>query len=127
MTAWRDGFHAALYGYVLEHGGLVKEKLPGYRSYGGWRDYSDVDWSNGGKLLYLPDSPTGHMLACGINYSKSSYADSEWESFSGTFAEPPWERETGLDVSLTCTCGKVSRKWRHQGSYADLIKALTGG
>lgn len=119
----------ALYGYVLKHGGLVKEyakKWHTHHDYGGWRDYGELDWSKGGKLLYLPDSPTDHMKSCGIDYSKSSYEDSEWESFNGTFAEPPWERETGLDVSLTCTCGKVSRKWRHQGSYADLITAITG-
>lgn len=60
MASWQEGFHMALYGYVLEHGGLVKEKLPRGQNYGGWRDTSEIDWSDRGEL-FKPDSPTGDM------------------------------------------------------------------
>jgi hypothetical protein len=65
-----------------------------------------------------------HMAACSPVYEASTWSDSEWTEFIGTF-DPP-EPRTGIDAVLTCRCGTVQgRTWRYTGGYADLIRAIT--
>jgi hypothetical protein len=65
-----------------------------------------------------------HMAGCSPVYETSTWSDSEWTEFVGTFE--PTERGTGIDLVLTCRCGTVQgRTWRYTGGYADLIRAIT--
>lgn len=115
---WRDEFRTALFAYMLKHGILVKEHAgSGYGGYGGWTDYF---------ILHdRPDDATSHITRCGIDTAASTYTDSEWYEFAGTFADDPWPRSTGIDAGLVCKCGKVARTWRYTDSYAALITSIT--
>lgn len=66
----------------------------------------------------------GHMEGCEPDYEASTWSDSEWTEWMGTFCED--ERGTGIDAVVTCRCGTVQgRTWRYTGGYADLIRAIT--
>ena len=66
------------------------------------------------------------MRTCRVDLPRSSWTDSDWEEFSGSFAEPPWERRIGTDVLVFCRCGQVrGRRWRYTGTLAELIRAIT--
>ena len=126
--AWQDEFKEALIRYVITSGTLVAEG-PG-SAYGGWQDfaaYPSLGWehqcsaagSGNGTMQCAPsetqcpychaprpdpaDQPPAHIKACGINFRQSSYQDSDWSEFAGTFAEPPWEQRHGTDVIAYCS------------------------
>jgi hypothetical protein len=122
---WQDGMKGALIAYVLRNGALVKESASqtssGRQDYGGWQEYG---WDEG--LQEDVPALTVHMRDCRVNLTRSSYEDTDWCEFSGTFAEPPWEHRAGTDVVVYCACGKVcGRRWRYTGGLANLIRAIT--
>lgn len=107
----KAAFHEAMIGALLENSSPVDEK-PGY--YGWLAD----DW----RELYA------HLEACGPDYPKCHWDDSEWTEFAGTFAPPEAGECKGIDMLLTCRCGEIEeRAWRYRGEgYAELIRKITG-
>jgi hypothetical protein len=123
--SWQDGMNEALIGYVISRGALVTEsasqRSPGQRIYGGWQEYA---WDDATQ----DETPalTIHMRHCTADLARSSWQDSDWEDFNGTFAEPPWEQRSGTDAVVYCICGQVQgRRWRYTGGLAELIRAIT--
>jgi hypothetical protein len=117
--SWREEMKAAMLREIAAGGGLVREGDGGWR-YGGWQDFTQ----EGGE--YLTTTLSAHVAECGADVSKSTYTESEWTEFDGTFAEPPWGDHTGTDATIHCNCGKVAgRTWRYTGSIAALIEAIT--
>ncbi|HEU0252830.1 MAG TPA: hypothetical protein VFR12_07325 [Pyrinomonadaceae bacterium] len=58
----------------------------------------------------------------GIDYDKTTYVESNWNEFMGTF----YEGDTsvyGVDMNLVLNDGTVLR-WRYAGSVSDLIQAV---
>lgn len=67
-----------------------------------------------------------HMAGCRPDYEASTWEDTNWIEWMGTFQEDEWRQ--GIDLVLTCKCGLVQgRAWRYTGGYAELIRAITGG
>jgi hypothetical protein len=67
-----------------------------------------------------------HMAGCRPDYAASTWDDSTWTEWMGTFE--PLDSRTGIDLVLTCACGTVrERRWRYTDGYAELIRAITEG
>lgn len=106
---WKDDFRESLISFLVRNGTPVSLKDRTY----GWMDY---EWQ------YLND----HLTICGTDITRSSWEDSEWSEFCGTFAEPPFEQRRGVDAVVYCNCGQISgRRWRYTGSYGELLKGIT--
>jgi len=75
--------------------------------YGGWRDYE----------------ARAHVDACGVQYVGQAEEDS-WDSFSGTFADDPFETDHGLSADAVCNCGSLRSKIRVEGSFTDLARSV---
>lgn len=117
---WQDEMKTALIGRIITNGGLVRETAT-RQDYGGWREYGWDDATG-------DDAPalTTHMRACTVDLALSTWTDSDWEEFNGTFAEPPWVHRKGTDAIVYCGCGLVQgRHWRYAGPLAELIRAIT--
>lgn len=118
--SWKNGFKQALFGFIIDRGGLVQED--GGDIYG-WREYGHDEASGNGEPAAVV-----HMRGCSADLAASQYEDSRWNQFDGTLAEPPVSTHTGIDAVITCACGQVrNRTWRYTGGYADLIRAITDG
>lgn len=116
---WQEEFKAALIDAIVIKGGKVKDSYDLSRyvySYSGWQDYSE-DYRDTGAY---------HIATCAVDAARSTYDDSEWQEFQGTFAEEPWGRRTGIDAVVTCVCGKLDGvRYRYEGGLAELIKFIT--
>jgi hypothetical protein len=65
-----------------------------------------------------------HLSKCRPDYAKCTWDDVEWTEFTGTFSDD--HDKTGVEVMLTCACGKLAgRPFRYTGGYADLLRKLT--
>lgn len=123
---WQQGMLRAVALYVFQNGQLTQKGitsgLPRRGDHGGfWEDFQD-DWEIQPNRVGV----TAHIRDCGPDVSKTSYEDSEWWVFDGTFAEPAFSRSTGLDLTSSCACGRVKeRRWRYEGTMAALIKGIT--
>lgn len=147
MSEWQGRFRQAIISYLVENGGLVLTS--GGSRYGSWQDFGPaMGWdhtcgSTGGTTRCSSrektcpycraprpdpaDHPSEHIKTCGINFARSSYEDSEWSEFAGTFAEDPWPISHGIDAVVTCQCGKVAgRHWRYTGTHAELLNGIAG-
>lgn len=104
---WQDDMLTALIGHLVANGDLVAEKRDRFE----WRDYAPA--------------PAEHLAACRPDLARSSYEDSMWTDWGGSFE--PDTTGTGMDVIVTCRCGQVTkRRWRYtEGGYAELLRAIT--
>lgn len=112
---WQEEFKADLIAAIVIKGGKVREGLDLSRyaySYSGWEDYDRTE--------------AEHMRVCAVDITRSSYDDSEWQEFQGTFQDEPWARRTGIDAVVTCKCGCIQdSRHRYEGGLAELIRAIT--
>lgn len=122
---WQDELKQALVGYVIRHGGLVRESASRKSSrqhvYGDWQEYG---WNDDTQ----DDTPalTVHMRSCTADLDRSSWEASDWLDFNGTLSDPPWEERSGTDAIVYCACGRVQgRRWRYTSGFANLIRAIT--
>lgn len=127
--SWKEELKEALILYVAQHGELVKESAVssgwGRGQYSGFNDFSGNETHRAGGQ-YDSITLAEHVTECTLDLGRSSYLDTDWYEFDGTFAEEPWGRRQGTDVVVYCTCGRVKgRHWRYTGGLADLIKAVT--
>jgi len=150
-TGWQAQFHQAIIEFLVGHGSLAREdKDAGRRGYYGvWQDVTGLGlgWEHpcsGGLTTMCAQSeetceycgtarpplasrPENHLKTCGIDFARSSYDDSEWSQFAGTFADDPWPVSRGIDAIVVCSCGQVAgRHWRYTGTHAELLQAITG-
>jgi hypothetical protein len=109
---WKIGFTRALIDAIVREGGVVRKD--GGSFYGGWQDYE-----------VTPDV-RAEIERVGIDYAKTTWTESEWHEFMGTFYEGD-TRCVGIDAEVSL---KSSRKggrgytFRWQGSVSDLIIAV---
>jgi hypothetical protein len=109
MMSWKDEFQEAIIRF------LVKESTPVGEGDTRWGWIAD-DYQELGR----------HLETCSLHIPECSWADSDWTEFAGTFADPPWDERKGIDVKVTCSCGRVKgRTWRYRGSSGDLLRAIT--
>lgn len=109
---WREGYRRALFAYVARVGRAVEPRR-GWRTYGGWEDYGATDHIR------------RHLKDCPIDPDKSELREGHWEEFDGTFAEPPWSQQHGVDVVGECTCGLLDDiHLRVESSVTDILNAL---
>jgi hypothetical protein len=152
-AGWQAQFHSAIIDWLFRNGGLVREGSGGYGNYSGWRDYSGTPghgWTHdcpearcrlqcaeseqtcpegcGATQQAAPRSVEEHLAGdCAIDFERSSYEDSEWTDFAGTFADDPWPRYHGIDAIVWCRCGQVQgRRWRFTEGHATLLRGITG-
>lgn len=102
---WQDGFKRAFLRAMVRQGSPVDDKP----SYFGWiakdyeRIYKDVEEN-------------------GIDYERSSWEDSSWDEFKGTFYEGD-TRVFGVDA-LIVTGGGSRYRYRYSGTAGDLIASV---
>jgi hypothetical protein len=105
----KAAFHAAIVSTIAAWGSLVSPRASEY----GWHGEDTGERE--------------HVRECGANPAASTWQDSEWTEFSGTFAEPPFQYRKGIDATVTCNCGLVEgERFRYTDGYAELIRAITG-
>ena len=108
MSTWQEEFRRSLLDYLVRKGTPVGADASVY----GWidGDYEEI---------------REHFASCGISCAQSTYEDSRWTEFGGTFAESDTER-TGIDAVVTCNCGRYEGKhFRYTGGYAAMITEIT--
>jgi len=110
MDGWAAEFKRRITDWLIRQGTPVSLKPRQY----GWMD---DNWQN----LYK------HLDECHPDYEACTYEDSGWSEFAGTFAEPQFQDRQGIDLCVTCACGKIAgRHWRYEGTHGDLLRGITG-
>jgi hypothetical protein len=105
---WRVGFKKALIDVLTCHGYKLKDDGY-YRTYG-WEDYQGTE------------DMKKAMLTIGINYEATTWQESTWEEFMGTFYEGD-TRVKGVDLRVVLK-DKTEFDWRWSGSVSDLIQQV---
>lgn len=103
---WEAEFHRRTIAFLISKGQAVslRESLYGWASYDRTLD--------------------NHIRACRPAYDRCTWQDHQWTEFAGTFADD--NRCNGIEAVIYCSCGEIDgRHWRYEGSYADLISAIT--
>jgi hypothetical protein len=107
QLTWQDEFHEALYEYIIEHGFPRSAN----RRYGTFTARNAIDLIE-------------HMEGCPPSLKESSYGDTTWTEWGGTFGSD--YQKTGLEALITCECGIVYQQpWLYEDGYAELIKMIT--
>lgn len=106
---WEERYNTAIREFLADHMTVLKEP---------WSIYGRTDWS-----------ADEHMLKCLFDPEMLSGAQVEettvWE-FAGTFEDS--DSAVVLHIEpVSCMCGHIkNRKGEWQGSFQDLITAITG-
>lgn len=105
MSDWREEFKRELVDVLLEQGMPLRSDA----NYYSWVDY---DWK---KIIR-------RIRKVGVDYERTTYEESEWDEFMGTFYEGD-ERKQGIDVHVVLLDGsRVEYRW--SGHPGQLIIAL---
>lgn len=112
--SWKGDFKRAVIDAVLRNGMKVKDVVMPRYDFSGWADYGDNNWAQGQSAALT------QIEAEGIDYEATTYDDSEWYEFAGTFAEEPWTPIRGVDVVVKTLAGNTFR-WRYDSSIGSLI------
>lgn len=107
---WRAGFKRALIDVLVQNGQLLKSD-PYQRTYG-WADYSAQGQRTQKRIRNGAD----------IDYEASTWEESSWEEFMGTFYEGD-TRVKGIDLRLVLKT-KEEFNWRWSGSVGELIQQV---
>jgi hypothetical protein len=112
--SWQLEFKKRSLAYMIEHGTPVGDGDDSHLYYG----YIDHNWR---ELL-------DHLATCSPDPIKStSIIDKTWTEFAGTFADRSEDLRHGLELTVTCSCGKVrDKRWRLEKGFGELVRALTG-
>lgn len=106
--SWEEEFKRRVVTFLVRKGSLVSAHASGY----GW-----MEEDTGEKE---------HVLECGIDLQASTWKDSTWSEFLGTFAEPGSRDCRGLDAVVTCKCTLVEGiTWRYDGTHGDMLRVIT--
>ena len=108
MSDWRAEFRIALIDEVVRSGTPVSSQP----SYYGWMDHSYSEKRD-------------QVKATGIDYAATTWEESYWDEFMGTFYEGD-TRVYGIDLKLVLKDG-TEFHWRYSGSGGNLIMALARG
>lgn len=102
---WKRGFHRAMIDALVKNGTPVGDN-PSFYGYiaDNWPEISE------------------RVRTTGIDYETSTFKDSEWHEFKGTFYEGD-TRTTGIDVNLVLLDGSIA-KYRWEGHPGDLIQQV---
>lgn len=106
MGEWKKEFRKHMIDVLVANGSKIDDKADVY----GWREYE------------LHGKYKSMIANHGIDYDKTTYTESSWHEFMGTF----YEGDTsvyGVDMNLVLNNGKVL-KWRYAGNVSDLIQAI---
>ena len=106
MSTWKAEFKRHLIDVLVKNGSKIDDNASSF----GWQEY-DLH----GKYKSMI---TNH----GIDYDKTTYTESSWSEFMGTF----YEGDTsvyGVDMNLVLGNGTVL-KWRYAGTVSELIQAV---
>ena len=101
--SWKAPFRRALIRALVKHGSPVD---PTPRTYG----WIARDWPAIGEAVTRE----------GIDYDKTTYDDSEWWEFAGSFAEPHEGDRRGIDAVIVTLAGN-SFRYRFSGTPGELI------
>lgn len=113
MSDWKIGFKRAMIKALVDGGSPVRDDPSFY----GWEDY-DHHWP-----------PVRHpkrimIDRVGIDFDATTYRESVWAEFQGTFYEGD-TRVYGVDLDLVLCNGKRLR-WRYTGTVSKLLTAVLG-
>jgi hypothetical protein len=106
MSEWKKEFKRHLIDVLVKEGGKIDDKASAFS----WQEY---DFHGKYKSMI-----SNH----GIDYDKTTYTESSWYEFMGTF----YEGDTsvyGVDMNLVLGNGTVL-KWRYAGTVSDLTQAV---
>ena len=105
MSDWKIEFHKALVDALVEGGSLICDNADIY----GWRDYDGTR------------NARQYIEHVGIDYAKTTYDDSTWDEFQGTFTDN--RTVVGTDVDVVLNDGE-RLKFRYVGTLSSLIQAV---
>lgn len=116
-TGWQAQFHSALISYLVAHGTLVAQGPTEYS----WKAYGKLGPGQG----WGWDPAVRHVEEdCAISFERSTFEDSEWTEWAGTFY--PDTHHEGIEAIVTCCCGQVQgRRWRFTEGHAALLRGIT--
>lgn len=103
VSDWKRGFHAAVIRAIITNGSPLDDKPDGF----GWLA---GDWE---RILAT-------VRAGEVDYDASTYAESDWHEFMGTFYEGD-TRVVGIDAAIALRSGERF-VWRWKGTASDLIE-----
>lgn len=106
---WRVGFKQALVDAIVQGGYPIRDRDTVY----GWEDFE----GRKGKLRQIQEE--------GIDYVATTYDDSDWHEFMGTF----YTGDTtvhGIDAEIVTSDGSRFR-WRYKATMGELIQAVLRG
>lgn len=103
---WKTGFKKALIDVLVHNGQLLRPSESD-------RTYSWADYSKEGQARQK------HVRTHDIDYERTTWEESEWHEFMGTFYEAD-TRVKGIDLRVVMKTGE-EYDWRWQGSVAELI------
>ncbi len=102
MNDWKTGFHRAMIDALISQASPLDDNPSFY----GW--IAD-NW----------EQTMRRVRNIGIDYDRSTYEDSDWDEFQGTFYEGD-TRKHGVDITLVLNDGSTAR-YRWSGQVGDLI------
>lgn len=108
---WKVGFHRAVIDSILAKGRQLAPRSQ--RDNFGWRQ---------DRYSHEPVDPVMHrILRHGIDYNKSTYVDSNWSEFAGTFTSD--EQKYGMDAEIVTVRGERF-EWRYEGTLGQMLDAI---
>lgn len=102
---WREGFKRALIDALIKEGSPLDPKPDAW----GW---IAPDW----------EEVIGRVREVGIDYERSTWTESQWSEFMGTFYEGD-TRKVGIDATIALKDGSTVA-YRYSGTAGDLIVAV---
>lgn len=104
---WRDGFRKSFLDMILREGNDMDVSADYW-----WGWYQQPESRRVGEAI----------IAEGVNYDESSWDDSEWQEFMGTFYTGD-NRVYGIDARVVSNQGRVYH-WRWRGTIAEAIESV---
>lgn len=108
---WRAEMKHHMIDVLVRMGSPVREDASIY----GWEEY---EWGEHGGT----ETRRAHVARVGIDYAATTYVESCWDEFMGTFYEGD-TRVYGVDLHLVLLDG-TRLHWRYSGSLSNLITAV---
>lgn len=104
---WKKDFHQSFVNAVVKHGHPIDRNGQIYW----WQQHEP-----------LRSQTVAKMHEVGIDYETSTYEESNWYEFKGTFYTGD-TREFGVDLKVHLLDG-TWQEWRYAGTISELIRAV---